>query len=75
VQRPFLQNKDQIKTKTDFIVKRKLSNGCFKPFESNVDGDANFIKDEINHNSTTLVFSKEAAVFGVFVPVKSVYRT
>jgi len=65
VQRPFLQNKDQIKTKMDFTVKRKLSNGCFKPFERNVDGDANLIKDEIHRSSTTLVFCKEAAVFGV----------
>jgi hypothetical protein len=65
VQRPFLQNKDQIKTKTDFTVKRKLSNGCFKPFESNCVGDANLIKDEINHNSTTLIFCEDVAVFGV----------
>jgi len=65
----------QIKTKMDFTVKRKLSNGCFKPFESNVGGDANLIKDEIHRSSTTIVFCKEVAVFGVFVPVKSVYRT
>ena len=32
-------NKGQIKDKTEFQTKRKLSNGCFKPFESSVDGD------------------------------------
>ena len=68
-------NKGQIKDKTEFQTKRKLPNGCFKPFESNVGGDANLIKDEIHRSSTTLVFCKEVAVFGVFVPVKSVYRT
>ena len=32
-------NKGQIKDKTEFQTKRKLSNGCFKPFESNCCGD------------------------------------
>lgn len=32
-------NKGQIKDKTEFQTKRKLSNGCFKPFESSVVGD------------------------------------
>ena len=34
-----MQNKGQIKDKTEFQAKRKLSNGYFKPFESSVDGD------------------------------------
>ncbi len=34
-----MPNKGQIKDKTEFQTKRKLSNGCFKPFESSVDGD------------------------------------
>ena len=32
-------NKGQIKDKTEFQTKRKLSNGFKKPFESSVDGD------------------------------------
>lgn len=34
-----MRNKGQIKDKTEFQTKRKLSNGFKKPFESNVDGD------------------------------------
>ena len=34
-----MQNKGQIKDKTEFQTKRKLPNGFTKPFESSVDGD------------------------------------
>ncbi len=38
-QRTRKQNKGQIKDKSEFQIKRKLSNGFTKPFESSVDGD------------------------------------
>ena len=41
-----MRNKGQIKDKTEFQTKRKLSNGCFKPFESSVDGEPNSITKE-----------------------------
>ena len=41
-----MRNKGQIKDKTEFQTKRKLSNGCFKPFESNCCGDGDFNQDK-----------------------------
>jgi len=42
-----MRNKGQIKDKTKFQTKRKLSNGYFKPFESNCCGDPSATKYEI----------------------------
>ena len=39
-------HKYQIKTKMVNKKNKKLPNGCFKPFESSVDGDGDFNQDK-----------------------------